>query len=199
MNFHVHINISYGKIEEIKRERERRAYLLLASPWATAEDAWCLPTPAGGGRVRRCCRSTRGRSAAREMAGGGPALLRGRGVPRPRWCSVAQRRPACRASRPGEGAGRRGGGRSGVVSSQLARGGPERRRALRAAQRSAEGTGGGEEEQAEAARRRCADDGCGEMDRGGWWYSAWWFLEAFVAAIRALRTGSNGQGRGSCR
>jgi len=61
MNFHVHINISYGKIEEIKRERERRAYLLLASPWVTAEDAWCLPAPAGGGRGRRCCRSTRGR------------------------------------------------------------------------------------------------------------------------------------------
>ena len=93
-----------------------------------------------------------------------------------------------------------------MVSSQLAGGGPERRRALRAAQRSAEGTGGGEEEQAEAARRRCADDGCGEMDvcraRGerksrrrlvvlGVVVSG---RLALVAAIRALRTGSNGQG-----
>jgi len=138
MNFHVHINISYGKIEEIKRERERRAYLLLASPWVTAEDAWCLPAPAGGG-----ARPSLLQEYAREMVGVGQTLLRGRGVPRPRWCSVAQRRPACRASRPGEGAGGRGGGRSGVVSSQLAGGGPERRRALRAAQRSAEGTGGG--------------------------------------------------------
>ena len=36
--------------------------------------------------------------------GGGRALLRGHGAPQQRWCGVAQRRPAGRAARPGEGA-----------------------------------------------------------------------------------------------
>ena len=102
MNFHVHINISYGKIEEIKRERERRAYLLLASPWVTAEDAWCLPAPAGGGRGRRCCRSTRGRWPESGRRCCGAAACPGR-------VGAAWRSGALRAAPRGRGRAQAGG------------------------------------------------------------------------------------------
>ena len=129
MNFHVHINISYGKIETIKREKKES---ILAGLISLGDRGGRLVPPCASGRrtrpyalpslLQECARMKRHEGGGRRRAGAvagpwrAPAALVRRGASAP-----------CRPRRASWGGCRRGALQRGVVAAGRRRGGVPRR------------------------------------------------------------------------